>query len=106
MAARVMRTQARASATGSSADTSKRPFSTRVRAKAPKRAAFKPLLTFHVLVAGKKNVETLPLFQRQQRAVFSTAPLHTDDGVNLMPGQRTRQLARHALIEENLQGCA
>jgi hypothetical protein len=32
--------------------------------------------------------------------------LHADDGVNFMPGQGTRQLARHVLVKENLQGCA
>jgi len=71
-----------------------------------KRAAFKPLLFVHVLVAGQKNVETLPHDQRQQRAVFDSAPSHTDHGMNLMPGQGPRQLGGYVLIEQNLQSCA
>ena len=67
-----------------------------------KRAAFKALLVFHVLVASKKDVKALALDQLKQRAVFDTAPLHTDDGVDLMPGEGPRQLARYVLIEENL----
>jgi hypothetical protein len=32
--------------------------------------------------------------------------LHTDNGVNLMPGQGSRQLGRYVLIEKDLQSCA
>ena len=71
-----------------------------------KRAAFKLLLILHVLIASKKYVKAFALDQLEQRAVFNTAPLHTDDAVNFMLGQGPRQLARYVLIEENLQGCA
>ena len=71
-----------------------------------KRAAFKALLVLHVLVASKKHVEVVALDQLEQSAVFDTAPLHTDDGVNLVLGQGPRQFARYVLIEENFQACA
>lgn len=71
-----------------------------------KRAALKLLLVFHVLVARKKDVKAFTLDQLEQRTVFDAAPLHTDDSVNLMLWQGPRQLARHVLIEEHLQGCA
>jgi len=68
--------------------------------------AFKPLLVFHVLVAGQKNVEVVPFDQFQQRSVFDATPLHADNSMNVMPGEGPRQLVRHVLIEENFQGCA
>ena len=68
--------------------------------------AFKALLAFHILVTGQKNVKTFTLDQRQQRAVLDATPLHTDHGMNFMPGKGTRQLPRYVLIEQNLQGCA
>jgi len=71
-----------------------------------KGKAFKPLLLSHVLVASKKHVKAFAFDQLEQPAVLDTAPVHRDDGVNLMPGQRSRQLGRYVLIEQNLQGCA
>ena len=71
-----------------------------------KRTAFKPLLFIHILVAGQKNVEAVALDQRQQRAVLDAAPLHADDGMNLMLGEGTRQLAWYVLVKQDLQGCA
>jgi len=71
-----------------------------------KRAAFKPLLVLHVLVAGKKHVKAFALDQVEQRTVFDAAPLHAEDGVNVMLGQGPRQLARYVLIKKHLQGWA
>ena len=71
-----------------------------------KRTAFEPLLVLHVLVAGEENVEAFTLDQRQQRAVFDAAPLHTDHRMNFMPGQRSGKLLGHVFVEQNFQDCA
>jgi hypothetical protein len=68
-----------------------------------KRAAFKPLLVLHVLVASEKYVKAFALDQVEQQAVFDTTPLHADDGVNIMLGQGPRQLARYVLIENTFK---
>lgn len=69
-------------------------------------ASFKALLLFKVLVAGKKNVKAFLLDQLQERTVFDAAPLHADDGMNLMSREGTGQLVRYVLVKQNLQGCA
>jgi len=54
----------------------------------------------------KKNVKPFAFDQLEQRTVFDAAPPHSDDGLNLTPGQGSRQLERYVLIEQNLQSCA
>jgi len=71
-----------------------------------KRASFKTLLVFHILVTGKKHIKAFVLDQMEKGTVFDAAPLHTDDGVNVMPGQERGELARHIFIEKHLQRCA
>lgn len=68
-----------------------------------KWAPFEPLLFLNVFVSDQKNVKPFALDQLQQRAVFEPAPFHTYDGMHLMLGQGTRQLARYVFIEQNLQ---
>lgn len=53
-----------------------------------KRTPLEPLLFLHVLVAGKENVKALLLDQRQQVAVLGSTPLHADDRMNFIIGQR------------------
>lgn len=67
---------------------------------------FEPLLFVHVFVARQKMSNRSRSIRIQQRAVFEPAPFHAYNGMNLMPGQETRQLARYVFIEQNLQCCA
>jgi len=49
-----------------------------------KRTVFKPLLVWKFLVAGEENVEAFTLDERQQRAVFDAASMHTGHGMNFL----------------------
>jgi hypothetical protein len=71
-----------------------------------KGPAFKALLRFHVLVAGKKHLKAFALDQDEQRTVLDAAPFHGDDSVNIMLRQEVDQLSRYVLVEKNPQCCA
>lgn len=71
-----------------------------------KRPILEPLLRFHVLVAGEKDLKSFTLDQREQRTVFDAAPFHADNRFNFMLWQKANQLTRNILIEQNLQSCA
>ena len=59
-----------------------------------------------LLVAGKKCLKTFAFDLREQRAIFDAAPLHADDGVNVMLREMRDEFARYVLIEKDLRCCA